>query len=62
MADVVAAMFYPGRPIRWRAGLGGGGISVRPAGATEFDFLTKAAGRRRYALPGTVAGFATLRC
>jgi gamma-glutamyltranspeptidase / glutathione hydrolase len=63
--DAVATMFFTltaTYPVA--AGLGGGGIClVRDVGGqvTEFDFLTKApkAGGY-YALPGAVAGFATM--
>jgi gamma-glutamyltranspeptidase/glutathione hydrolase len=63
--DAVATMFFTltaTYPVA--AGLGGGGICLfRDAGGqvTEFDFLTKApkAGGY-YALPGAVAGFATM--
>jgi gamma-glutamyltranspeptidase/glutathione hydrolase len=65
VVDAVATMFFTltaTYPVA--AGLGGGGIClVRDAGGqvTEFDFLTKApkAGGY-YALPGAVAGFATM--
>src|SRR6516165_10695933 len=63
--DAVATMFFTltaTYPVA--AGLGGGGICLlRDAGGqvTEFDFLTKApkAGGY-YALPGALAGFATM--
>jgi gamma-glutamyltranspeptidase/glutathione hydrolase len=65
VVDAVATMFFTltaTYPVA--AGLGGGGICLlRDAGGqvTEFDFLTKApkAGGY-YALPGAVAGFATM--
>ena len=65
VVDAVATMFFTltaTYPVA--AGLGGGGICLlRDAGGqvTEFDFLTKApkAGGS-YALPGALAGFATM--
>jgi len=64
--DAVATMFFTMTatyPVA--AGLGGGGIClVRDVGGqvTEFDFLTKAPrGAGAYALPGAVAGFATMQ-
>jgi gamma-glutamyltranspeptidase/glutathione hydrolase len=65
-ADAVATMFFTltaTYPVA--AGLGGGGICLMrdtSGQVTEFDFLTKAprAGGA-YALPGAVAGFATLQ-
>jgi gamma-glutamyltranspeptidase/glutathione hydrolase len=64
--DAVAAMFFTltaTYPVA--AGLGGGGICLvrdTTGQVTEFDFLTKAPrGGGAYALPGAVAGFASMQ-